>query len=396
MNKIWQLDRLPQVRFGAGAAADLPRLLQPLGRRVLLVTGERSFDRQPGAACLLQSLAEAGFEVWRARVSGEPSPEWVDACVAEFCVHDIEVVLAIGGGSALDAAKAVAGLLATGRSVMDFLEGVGPELPYPGPALPFVAMPTTAGTGSEATKNAVLSRQGAGGFKKSFRHATLMPVWALVDPEWMLSLPAQAIAANGLDAITQLLEGYVSANANPLTDALALEGLRRALPALPRWYANPQDLAAASDMAYAALVSGMVLAHAGLGAVHGMAAPLGALFPAPHGLVCGMLLAHTTQQNLMLLQARQDPAAQQAYGRYASVGRLLADRHDMSDAQAIEHLLAQLFAWQEAFALPGLSSFGVGEQDIPAIIAGSRGNSMKTNPVLLSDADLDRILRACL
>lgn len=390
----WQLARLPQVLFGEGVSQQLTSLIASYGQRVLLITGAQSFDRQPQSRSLLASWQMAGFTLWHERVATEPSPQWVDGCVAQHAEHHIEVVVAIGGGSALDAAKAVAGLLTVQRSVMDYLEGVGPELPYTAEALPFIAMPTTAGTGTEATKNAVLSQTGEGGFKKSFRHDSLMPRWAVIDPSWMLSLPAQQIAFNGLDAITQLIEGYTSSKANDFTDGLALAGLEKGLVALPRWFDNSQDAQAASDMAYAAIMSGIVLAHAGLGAVHGLAAPLGAFFPAPHGAVCGILLAECTAMNIEQLQAQQPES--ETLARYARIGRLLMNDPTLSDASAQLLLVEQLRQWHQDFALPGLSHFGVSHQDIPRVVANARGNSMKTNPILLSDEQLTQILLRCL
>ena len=389
----WQLSRLPQVLFGEGVSAQLTNLIQSYGTRVLLITGAQSFDAQPQSQSLLTAWQQAGFRLWHERVSTEPSPQWVDACVAQHAENAIQVVVAIGGGSALDAAKAVAGLLPVQRSVMDYLEGVGLELPYTAEALPFIAMPTTAGTGTEATKNAVLSQTGEGGFKKSFRHDSLMPRWAVIDPSWMLSLPRQQIAFNGLDAITQLIEGYTSSKANLFTDGLALAGLERGFAALPRWFDHPQDLQAANDMAYAALMSGIVLAHAGLGAVHGLTAPLGAFFPAPHGAVCGILLAECTAMNIEQLQAQQPES--ESLARYATIGRLLMQDPTISDASALVLLVEKLRQWHQAFALPSLSHFGLNQHEIPRVVANARGNSMKTNPVLLSDVQLTEILNAC-
>lgn len=389
----WQLSRLPQVLFGEGVSAQLIDLIQSYGTQVLLITGAHSFDAQPQTKTLLAAWQQADLSVWHERVATEPSPQWVDECVAHHATYGIQVVVAIGGGSALDAAKAVAGLLPVQRSVMDYLEGVGPELPYEGEALPFIAMPTTAGTGTEATKNAVLSQTGEGGFKKSFRHDSLMPRWAVIDPSWMLSLPAQQIAFNGLDAITQLIEGYTSSKANAFTDGLALGGLEKALVALPRWFNNSQDVQAASDMAYAALMSGIVLAHAGLGAVHGLAAPLGAFFPAPHGAVCGILLAECTAMNIEQLQLQQPDS--EALTRYARVGRLVMNDPSLSDASAQLLLVEQLRQWHQNFSLPGLSQFGMSQADISRVVANARGNSMKTNPIVLSDAQLAKVLTRC-
>lgn len=390
----WQWNRIPQVIFGAGSRHRMLALMQSYGQRVLLVTGGSSFDRQPDAQALLSSWQLAGFSVMHERVITEPSPEWVDDCVLRYADAAIELVVAIGGGSAIDAAKAVAGLLPIQKSVMDFLEGVGPELPYTGMALPFIAMPTTAGTGAEATKNAVLSRHGEDGFKKSFRHESLMPNYAVIDPEWMLTLSPVQIAAHGLDAITQLIEGYTSSKASVMTDALAVAGLQKGLLALPRWVSNPKDIEAAADMAWASFASGLVLAHAGLGAVHGMAAPLGAFFSAPHGVVCGILLAETTQANIACLQ--QSELGADTLTRYAQVGRWLCQDDGLSEQSALLLLVEKLRLWQQDFQLPRLSDFGMTIQDIPRVVAHSRGNSMKTNPVVLSDAQLTDILQVAL
>lgn len=390
----WFLSRIPQIYFGAGSWHQLTPLVQSFGRHVLLVTGHHSFKQQPHFSTLLAQWQQAGIDYYHVRIEGEPSPQWVDHCVQQHAHLSIQVVVAIGGGSALDAAKAVAGLLRSQRSVMDFLEGVGAGFDYSGQeAIPFIAMPTTAGTGSEATKNAVLSQIGVNGFKKSFRHEQLMPRYALVDPSWMLSLSAQQIAFNGLDAITQLIEGYTSTQANEFTDALALSGLQKAFQALPIWFAQPTSLEAASDMAYAALLSGIVLAHAGLGAVHGLAAPLGAFFDAPHGALCGILLAETTAINIDRLAYDDNVSALE---RYAHVGRLLMQDPTLSDTSARLLLVEKLREWQALFALPGLSDFGVTPQDIKRIVQQSRGNSMKTNPIILDDHALSQVLMQCL
>lgn len=390
----WQLSRLPQVLFGLGVSNQLESLIASYGSRVLLVTGAQSFDKQSISKSMLASWHQAGFELWHERVVCEPSPEWVDACVQRHVDHQIEVVVAIGGGSALDAAKAIAGLLPVNMSVMSFLEGVGPELTYTAKALPFIAVPTTAGTGTEATKNSVLSRIGEGGFKKSFRHDSLMPCWAVIDPSLMLSLPSIQIAFNGLDAITQLIEGYTSTRANAFTDGLAIAGFEKAVTALPLWFSQTDNPSAASDMAYAALMSGVVLAHAGLGVVHGLASPLGAFFTAPHGAVCGILLAECTAMNIQQLKNQQPES--ESLMRYARLGRIMMCDPTLTDDSALLLLVEKLRQWHQAFSLPSLSYFGVQKTDIARIVAQARGNSMKTNPILLTDEQLSQILMRCL
>jgi alcohol dehydrogenase len=315
------------------------------------------------------------------------------------------VVVAIGGGSVLDTAKAVAGLLIAGNSVRDHLEGVGPELPYRGPSVPFVAVPTTAGTGSEATKNAVLSERGLQGFKKSFRDDALVAQVAIVDPDLLAGCLPDLIAGNGMDALTQLLESYLSVRANPFTDALALSGLAAARDGLLTWHAEaaagrgaggPGTLAAAARerMAYAALCSGICLAQAGLGAVHGLASPLGALFPIRHGAACGATLAAATRVNIAALEAR-DPESV-ALSRYAVAAWLLTGRAVTDDAETRSALVPELESWSARLGVPRLSSFGIAESNIPAIVADSRGSSMKTNPIVLTDEEIAAILLASL
>jgi alcohol dehydrogenase class IV len=361
------------------------------GRRVLLITGGHSLRGSAHWGSLTTGLRTQGVSWEEMRIEGEPSPQMVDEAVRAWRDAQIEVVVGIGGGSVLDAAKAVAGLLPHGNSVMDHLEGAGPELPYKGPATPFIAVPTTAGTGSEATKNAVLSVQGAQGFKKSFRHDLLVPRYAVVDPLLLASCPPDLIAANGMDALTQLLESYVSSRANPFTDALALSGLDAVRGGLLDWYKGTGQAASGrSQMAYAALLSGITLAQAGLGSVHGLASPLGAFFPIPHGVVCGTLVAAATDVNIRALRERAPDSL--SLEKYAHVGRLLADRTRLTREEAWERLVQTLRDWTQKLSLPRLGVYGIQEPDIPRIVANCRGSSMKTNPVELTDAEVREVL----
>jgi alcohol dehydrogenase len=275
---------------------------------------------------------------------------------------------------------------------MDHLEGVGPELPYVGPSVPFIAIPTTAGTGSEATKNAVLSRHGTEGFKKSFRDERLVAEYAFVDPDLLESCPPAVIAANGMDAFTQLLESYVSAKANPLTDALAVDGMVAVRDSLLPWFSGHGNSAdQRARMAYAALLSGITLAQVGLGSVHGLAAPLGAFFPIPHGAACGTLVAEATRVNIRALKERAP--ANEALRKYAFVGRLLVGSA-LPDDETHSALADLLETWTERMAIPRLAAYGVTERDIPRLVANSRGSSMKTNPIVLSDEEIADLLRA--
>ena len=386
----FSLARLPRVEFGAGAVRKLPDLLAPYGKRFLLVLGRASFEQSEAWANLAAQLKAAGLSWDILRVPGEPSPELVDNAVRAHRQGGFQAVVGIGGGSVLDAAKAAAGLLIPGNSVMDHLEGAGPELPYRGPALPFIAVPTTAGTGSEATKNAVLSVHGANGYKKSFRDEQLVAQIAIVDPDLLASCPRAIIAANGMDAFTQLLESYVSLRSGPLTDSLAWGGMKAARDGLLAFHTDAGDSAARARMAYAALVSGITLAQTGLGSVHGLAAPLGAFFPIPHGVACGALVAEATRFNVEALRARAPDSP--ALKKYALAGRLLARENGLDEVAARTRLVDILQDWTVRLELPRLGGYGVGAADVPRIVAHSRGSSMKTNPLILSDTELSRLV----
>jgi alcohol dehydrogenase class IV len=393
------LGRLPRVTFGSGSVARLPEIVAGHGTTVLLVTGRRSLTASGRLASVLGDLGGAGLEVvGHVEIEGEPSPGVIDDAVAAWRTRSIDVVIGIGGGSVLDAAKAIAGLLRTGTSVIDHLEGIGRQLPYPGPAVPLVAVPTTAGTGSEATRNAVLSERGPGGYKRSFRDERLVAADALIDPDLLAGLGRPSIAANGMDALTQLLEAYVSLRASPITDALAIAGLEAARDGLLAWHADPAGdgaPASRSRMAYAALLSGICLAHAGLGAVHGLASPLGALSPVPHGAACGATLAAVTASNISALADRAPSSP--ALARYATLGRLLGDLPAASsDRDARSTLITTLTAWTGALEIPRLRTFGLTQADVPAIVADARGSSMRTNPVVLTDEELTAVLEASL
>jgi alcohol dehydrogenase len=427
----FRIGRLPIIEFGRGRLDDLPDRVVELGRRVLLVTGRRSLEASGRLGPLLERLAGLGCSVERVAVEGEPSPELVDGAVARFRGAELEVVVGIGGGSVLDAAKAIAGLLRTGTSILDHLEGVGRGVPYGGPAVPFVAVPTTAGTGSEATRNAVITRPGRDGFKRSFRDERLVARLALVDPDLLVGLPPEAIAGNGMDALTQLIESYVSTGAGAFTDGLALAGLEAARDSLLAWHAavaeglaeattpaegttaappaevttttpptgapGPSPAAEATAalrerMAFAALASGICLAQAGLGAVHGIVAPLGAMTGVGHGLGCGILLPEATRANLQALAERAPGSPTLA--RYARVARILLADPALDDEPARAALPDLLAEWARRLRLPRLRDIGLEEADIDWVVERSRGSSMRTNPIVLTDAEIAAILRA--
>ena len=393
------LGRIPRITFGAGTVAQVPAITAAHGSRVLLVTGGRSLAASGHRDALLAGLANAGLtHAGEVTVPDEPSPAVIDGAVALNRTAGVDVVLAVGGGSVLDAGKAIAGLLRSGAAVVDHLEGLPGFRPYDGTPVPLVAVPTTAGTGSEATRNAVISERGPAGYKRSFRDERLVAADAVIDPDLLAGADPVRIAANGMDATTQLLEAYVSTKAGPVTDALALAGLEAARDGLLAWHADPDGPgapAARSRMAYAALLSGICLAHAGLGGVHGLASPLGAQLPIPHGIACGTTLSGITAANVAALEARTPGSP--ALHRYATLGRLMAGLPETTpDAEARAALVTELRRWTAALAIPGLGHYGLDEAGIPAIVADGRGSSMKTNPVVLTDEELTAVLRAAL
>jgi alcohol dehydrogenase len=337
--------------------------------------------------------------VGHVRVASEPGPEVIDAFASTARELGADVVAGIGGGSVLDTAKAVAGLAHSGTSVMDHVEGIGRGVPYAGPSLPFIAVPTTAGTGSEATRNAVVTVRGEHGFKRSFRDERLIAVEAIVDPDLLAGCGRALIAANGLDALVQLLEALTSRRANPVTDALALEGLAAVRDGLLAWHADPAGPdapTARARMAHAALLSGICLANAGLGAVHGLAAPIGSLLPIPHGAACGALVVATTRVNLERLSAR-GPAGEDGLARYAQAARILVNAPGTADDRADRiALLDLLSSWTAALSIPRLAELGLTADRFDALLAGISANSMAGNPVDLPRSDLEAILSASL
>jgi len=386
----------PAIRFGPGSARELAEQITPFGRSILLVTGARSLNATGALDGLRDGLAGAAIDTRQVTIGGEPSPEWVDETVAAMRGSPVDAVVAVGGGSVIDAGKAISAMLLEEGSVVDFLEGVGTGRVHSGRKVPMLAVPTTAGTGSEATKNAVLSRVGAGGFKKSLRHERFVPDVALVDPELMLTCPPGVTAACGLDAFTQLLEAYLSTKASPLTDALAWSGLKAVAPNLiPACTDGADAIEIRTAMAYGALVSGIVLANAGLGLVHGLASPCGAAVPIPHGVVCGTFLAAVTEITIEKLHRRHGPH-HPALCKYARLG-IMMERGGASGrvpagevTTGCRMLVDRLWQWTEFLNLPRLSHFGLGAGDLEAIAAAA---SNKNNPIPLGPEAIQEVLR---
>ncbi|WP_437637297.1 iron-containing alcohol dehydrogenase [Sorangium sp. So ce854] len=376
-----------RIVFGAGKLAEVPAAVKALGgARALVVTGQRK-DR---AAPLLAALARAGVGAVTFAVAGEPTVELAREGTARAAAERCDVVVALGGGSAIDAGKAIAALLANGGDPLDYLEVVGRGQALTRPSAPFVAIPTTAGTGSEVTRNAVLASKEAR-VKASLRSPHMLPRLAVVDPDLLAGAPPEVLASSGLDALSQLIEPLVSSRSNPLTDGLAREGIRRSARSLRRAVLEGPDAPARDDLAAASLLGGLCLANAGLGAVHGFAAPVGGTFDAPHGAVCAALLPAVLEVNLRALRARGPDHP--ALPRFDEIAALVTGRA----GAAAEEGIAWVRELCRDLAIPGLRRYGATEADVPALVAKARAaSSMKANPLPLTDDELTEIASASL
>lgn len=383
----------PHIHFGVAKRNSLPSLLRSYGSKILLITGASSFDQSELCQTMWQDL-DGEFDLKRMVILGEPSPQYIDEAVLQYYDWSPDCVVAIGGGSAVDAGKAIAGLLPSGDSVMEYLEGVGRGRSFVSDTTPFIVLPTTAGTGSETSKNAVLSTIGIQGFKKSFRHESLVPRHIILDPELTLSCPSRVTAACGMDAFTQLLESYVSINANPMTDALAWSGLIAIRDSLLQAVEDGSDIEARSGMLYASSISGLTLANAGLGSVHGLASPFGAFFPIAHGVVCGALLYDATRVNIVAMLERDSENI--ALKKYAAVARMMLLNESIDDVDACMALLGLLQQWSEQLNMPKLSIYGVTKSDIPRLINNISSGSMASNPIVLTETELVELITSAL
>lgn len=373
-----------RIIFGPGTLDQAGPAAASMGSRAMVVLG-RSAVR---AAALLAGLAQHGIVTTELQVAGEPTTALVldglELARKEHC----DLVVGFGGGSVLDTAKAIAVLLANPGDLEDYLEVIGRGKPLTQPSAPCMAIPTTAGTGTEVTRNAVLASP-EHRVKVSLRSPSMLPRVALVDPLLTHGLPPGVTAATGLDALTQLIEPFVSAKANPMTDALCREGIQRVARSLRRAYTHGDDATAREDMAVASLFGGLALANAGLGAVHGFAGPVGGMFPAPHGAVCGRLLPTVMAANIQVFHQTAD----ERLHRYDEIGRCLT-----GDSQATAH---EAVVWVrtlvEDLQIPRLGTYGVTSSDFPSLIEKAAvASSMQANPVKLTHAQLREILAEAL
>lgn len=371
-----------RILFGAGTVNEAGKLAAGLGSRALVVTG-RDASR---ANHLTHLLDGAGLSFSAFSVFHEPDVETIEKGIATARSRQCNLVIGMGGGSAIDAAKAIAGMATNPGSLLDYLEVIGAGKPLANPGLPMIAIPTTSGTGSEVTRNAVIASQ-PHRVKVSMRSNYLLPALALVDPDLSLDLPAAITARTGLDALTQLIEPYVSSRANPFVDGLCLEGMKRAVRSLKNACLQGHNRAAREDMAIASLFGGLALANAGLGAVHGFAGVLGGMFPAPHGALCGALLPPVAEMNIRALRSRLPTS--DFLKRFDIVAQIVTGSASAKSDDAIPWLRGLVAELQT----PRLGSYGISQEHIPDIVQkAAKASSMKANPLPLTPEELTEIL----
>ena len=375
-----------QIIFGAGKAREIGTYAPILGHRAMAVTG-----RNPAQAdIILEQLDKQGIESISFSVPGEPTTEMVLAGVQKARQVACDWVIGIGGGSVIDTGKVIAALLTNEGKLLDYLEVIGKAKPLEKMPAPYVAVPTTAGTGAEVTLNAVLESP-EHRVKVSMRSPLMLPRLAVVDPELTYSMPPSITASTGLDAFTQLLEAFVSNKANPLTDGICREGLHRAAGALVHAFEDGSDTESREAMSLASLFGGLALASAKLGAVHGIAGPLGGMFKAAHGAICGRLLPFVTEMNISALQLREPESP--ALARYREVAQIVTEKPEAEPSDAITWV--QNFC--SRFKLPPLADYKITEADFPPLIEKAQASSsMKGNPIKLSEEELVKILRKAL
>lgn len=386
----FSLLRQPRVFFGPGEIQTLSGLVREFGKKVLVVTGSSTLQRSEELFTLFDRMKSELLECHHYAIHGEPCPDLVDRAVEEYGDFGIDVVVAAGGGSALDAGKAISAMLLKKEPVERFIEGQPEYREHDGMKVPFIAVPTTSGTGSEATNNAVISRTGPGGYKRSLRHYAFVPEAAVIDPELTLTMPPGLTAASGMDAFTQLLEALVSPYGSSYTEAVALSGIEHFSRCFERACHNgAEDIEARNGMAYASFMSGIALANAGLGIVHGFASSIGGYVDIPHGQLCATLLYSATRENIVQLRQNGDRSGY-FLARYAMAGRLLCGDLCFDDDAACKALLEKLGFWQDKLNFPRLRGFGIAEKDINTIASRTRS---KSNPVELSGESMKKILK---
>ncbi len=386
MLKSFRLSGLPQIYFGKDKIMELPCILKMYGSPVMLVTGKSSFTASRQAGVLFQEMETAGIEYHLVSVTSEPTAEMVDQTVERFRGVNFAAVVSIGGGSVLDAGKAISAMLDKTESVAGYIEGIGNK-EHPGTKVPFIAIPTTAGTGSETTKNAVLSGSEGNKFKKSIRHDNFVPDMAIVDPVLALGCSPGITASCGMDCFVQLTEAYLSVNASRFTDHLALEGVKAVKESLRKCVTDGGNLEARTGMSYAALLSGICLANAGLGVIHGFASSLGGMFDIPHGTICGSTMAAANEVNVREL--RRNSYNPEALTKYSMLGKIFLDAEGKSEEYYIDGFISTLYELTRDVRIPRLAEFGVMENELREVC---NKTSLKNNPVKLPYENLLEIL----
>lgn len=379
----------PEIIFGNGRSADIPELCKKSGNKVLLIKGSQSLAKSGVLQNILDKLNRKALSVAIQTVASEPETELIDQITSDARRFKPDVIVAIGGGSVLDAGKAVSGLTTNGGLITEYLEGVGTGRKIEKSSVPFIAVPTTSGTGTEVTKNAVISSQKQK-FKKSIRHPYLIPDIALIDPVLTHSQPPSVTASCGMDALTQLIEPYFSLKSNPFIDAICIKGVGLVADSLLRAFNDANDAEAREKMSLASLMGGIALANAGLGAVHGLASPLGAYFPIPHGTACAATLPASLETNFNAIVERAHD--KKLIGKYADIARMLTGSSEKDETFAVREGIKWLKDLKTQLKIPSLRKAGIKESDIPFIVENSRGSSMKTNPVELTDEEIKQIL----
>ena len=392
MTVSFSFARVPPIYCGMGTLKEITAWLRSRNAEsVLLVTGRASLEEMGQLSVVQRLIDDAGAKHEHVVCAGEPSTELVDRTTQQWFGRGIDAVVGIGGGSVIDFGKAIAAMIPHGNSVLDHLEGVGRGLAHNGITLPFLAIPTTSGTGGEVSKNAVLSHVGPDGYKKSLRHDNFVPSAVILDGSLMTGAAADVTAACGMDAFTQLLEPFLSPTASPLSDAIVWSGLEHLVPNLRRACGEGStDPQVRLNMAYGSLCSGIGLANAGLGIVHGLAGPIGGWFPMPHGVICGTLMGAAQQQNWSALKQR-DPG-HPAVERMARVGRLMPGGSHLSDnSAAVDHLTQCLLDWVEELKIARLGDYGITHGDLDRIVEAANN---RNNPVALTPSEIKTLLEA--
>jgi alcohol dehydrogenase class IV len=387
MVRAFNLSKIPEIYFGAGSIKILEKKIESLGNKIILVSGKSSFLKSKTGYWLIEFLTSKKITFEIIHISNEPTISDIDSVCDNFKNKNINAVISIGGGSVIDAGKAISAMHCEEGSIRDFLEGSKSGKVHSGKKIKFIAIPTTSGTGSETTKNAVISEIGKNGFKRSLRNDNFVPDIAIVDPELTLNCPPEITAPSGLDAFVQLFESYVSTNSSAFTDAIAFDGLIKILSSLEKAFINGSDIESRSNVAYASMLSGIALANAGLGTVHGFASSIGGFFDIPHGVICGTLIGEVNRMNIQKLTSIENKNP--VLNKYIRLSKLINNTSNKSESYYLQFLIDYINQLVINLKIPSLSKFGISINVIDKIV---NQTSNKNNPINLSKTELSEIL----